>query len=56
VNTLCVLCDELVQEAMQLDEHVTLSLHDIHVHGHVLGQVSHQEGAHETLRLHPDIA
>jgi hypothetical protein len=54
VNRLCALAAELVMGAMQLDELVTVATHNMHVHCHVLGQASQQEGAHKTLRLHPD--
>jgi hypothetical protein len=54
VNRLCALGDEFVNGAMQLDELVTLALHYMHIHCHVLGQASQQGGAHETLRMYLD--
>jgi hypothetical protein len=50
----CALAAELVEGTMQLDELVTIVLDGMHEHCHVHGQASQQEGAHETLRLHPD--
>jgi hypothetical protein len=54
VNRLFALAAHLVEGAMHVDELVTVALHYMHLHCHVLGQASHQEGAHETLRMHPD--
>jgi hypothetical protein len=38
---------------MQLDQLVTVTLHDMHIHRHVLLRCAHDKGLHELLRLLP---
>jgi hypothetical protein len=40
---------------MQLDQLVTVTLHELHQHRHVLLRCPHDEGLHELLRLLPHL-